>query len=189
MRMLTYLSVESLPSTVNAQRTRRKSSGARKLPTPGQRKLPSPPKVRLDVLADGCTHSNLNVQKKLPSAPTSKAQRVSQKLMRGSSRKKRTTPAEARALQAAEKHRLKGFTVRAVHNCDAEDPTELSFKKGDLITDGLSRACNINSPCAVDDTTEEGWMVGTVLGTGAQGLFPVNYVEYLPDLNQGLLET
>ncbi|EGD73656.1 hypothetical protein PTSG_12302 [Salpingoeca rosetta] len=58
----------------------------------------------------------------------------------------------------------KTWTVRALYNCDAEDEEELTFRRGDLITD-------------VEPFEDEGWFVGTLQSTQQRGLFPYNYVE------------
>nr|DBA19737.1 TPA: hypothetical protein GDO54_015520 [Pyxicephalus adspersus] len=56
-----------------------------------------------------------------------------------------------------------GKTFRAMYDYRAADADEVSFKDGDTIV-------NVQ-------TIDEGWMYGTVQGTGQTGMLPANYVE------------
>lgn len=58
--------------------------------------------------------------------------------------------------------------MRALFDCAADHETELSFHKGDLISQ-------------VTETAEGGWYEGVHVGTGLSGLFPSNYVSAADD--------
>ncbi|KAI9483531.1 MAG: hypothetical protein EXX96DRAFT_478518 [Benjaminiella poitrasii] len=59
--------------------------------------------------------------------------------------------------------------MRALYNCSADDAGELSFKEGDILVD-------------VELSGEEGWYKGRIENTTLVGLFPFNYVQALPEL-------
>ncbi|KAI7893216.1 uncharacterized protein EV154DRAFT_502900 [Mucor mucedo] len=54
--------------------------------------------------------------------------------------------------------------MRAVFNCSADEPGEISFKEGDILID-------------VEESGEDGWYIGTIENSSERGLFPYNYVE------------
>lgn len=58
--------------------------------------------------------------------------------------------------------------MRAVFNCSADEPGEISFKEGDVL---------IN----VEESGEDGWYIGTIENTSERGLFPYNYVERISE--------
>lgn len=59
-------------------------------------------------------------------------------------------------------------SMKAVFDCSADEPGELSFKEGDILVD-------------VEESGEEGWYTGRIQHTSETGLFPYNYVvELLP---------
>ena len=69
-------------------------------------------------------------------------------------------PAAAVGAGAAER----GLVCTALYDFDASEDNELTFSEGDAIIH-------------VDDQISEDWWSGTSERTGAQGLFPANYVE------------
>lgn len=56
----------------------------------------------------------------------------------------------------------------AIFNCTADDDEELSFKEGDILTD-------------IKKSNEDGWYEGRLEATNTRGLFPYNYVEFIPE--------
>ncbi|GAN10121.1 phosphopantothenoylcysteine decarboxylase [Mucor ambiguus] len=54
-------------------------------------------------------------------------------------------------------------SMKAVFDCSADEPGELSFKEGDILVD-------------VQESGEEGWYTGRIQHTSETGLFPYNYV-------------
>ncbi|KAJ2469964.1 hypothetical protein GGI02_003259 [Coemansia sp. RSA 2322] len=64
--------------------------------------------------------------------------------------------------------------ARAIYACVAENPGEVTF---DADTCLLS----------VADSSEDGWLVGTVEATGDRGLFPVVYTELTPESGDDIL--
>ncbi|CAO0803688.1 unnamed protein product [Mucor circinelloides] len=58
-------------------------------------------------------------------------------------------------------------SMKAVFDCSADEPGELSFKEGDILVD-------------VEESGEEGWYIGRIQHTSETGLFPYNYVVELP---------
>lgn len=54
--------------------------------------------------------------------------------------------------------------MRAVFDCSADEPGELSFKENDILVD-------------VTESGEDGWYSGRIENTIERGLFPYNYVE------------
>lgn len=58
-------------------------------------------------------------------------------------------------------------SMKAVFDCSADEPGELSFKEGDILVD-------------VEESGEEGWYTGRIQNTSETGLFPYNYVVELP---------
>ncbi|KAJ2641203.1 hypothetical protein GGF44_002229, partial [Coemansia sp. RSA 1694] len=56
----------------------------------------------------------------------------------------------------------------AIYACVAENTGEVTFNADDCLTN-------------VADSTEDGWLVGTVNATGDRGLFPVVYTELTPE--------
>ncbi|CAH1765754.1 1969_t:CDS:10 [Entrophospora sp. SA101] len=58
--------------------------------------------------------------------------------------------------------------VKALYDCSADDDSELSFKKGDIIVD-------------VTKTNEEGWLEGRKEDSNIKGLFPSNYVQLIEE--------
>lgn len=58
--------------------------------------------------------------------------------------------------------------MRAVFNCSADEPGEISFKEGDILID-------------VEESGEDGWYIGTIENTSERGLFPYNYVERISE--------
>lgn len=56
-----------------------------------------------------------------------------------------------------------GTTVQALYDYEAEDPEEISFKAGDVLTQ-------------VEDEDDQGWCKG-IHTNGQFGLYPANYVE------------
>ncbi|KAK4519562.1 uncharacterized protein ATC70_009798 [Mucor velutinosus] len=63
-------------------------------------------------------------------------------------------------------------SMKAVFDCSADEPGELSFKEGDILVD-------------VEESGEEGWYTGRIQHTSETGLFPYNYVvELLPAQKQ-----
>ncbi|KAI7856951.1 hypothetical protein BDC45DRAFT_502701 [Circinella umbellata] len=61
--------------------------------------------------------------------------------------------------------------AKALYKCTADDKGELSFEEDDIIVD-------------VTESKEEGWFEGRVQGTSVRGLFPFNYVEFIPEQQQ-----
>lgn len=60
-------------------------------------------------------------------------------------------------------------TVRALYDCDGtQESDELTFRKGDIIEQAV-------------ESQEDGWYFGILKKSGQSGLFPVNYVEMVPD--------
>jgi hypothetical protein len=58
--------------------------------------------------------------------------------------------------------------MKAVFDCSADEPGELSFKEGDILVD-------------VVESGEEGWYKGRIENTVETGLFPYNYVIEITD--------
>ncbi|CAH1764185.1 12328_t:CDS:10 [Entrophospora sp. SA101] len=58
--------------------------------------------------------------------------------------------------------------AKTLYDCSADNDSELSFKKDDIIVD-------------VTETNEEGWLQGRKEGTNIKGLFPSNYVELIEE--------
>ncbi|KAI8988867.1 hypothetical protein BDB01DRAFT_572168 [Pilobolus umbonatus] len=60
------------------------------------------------------------------------------------------------------------LTMRALYDCVADNPGELSFKQGDIIYEVIK-------------SREEGWYEGKLQNSAKRGLFPYNYVETIPE--------
>ncbi|KAI8885459.1 hypothetical protein K501DRAFT_284294 [Backusella circina FSU 941] len=58
--------------------------------------------------------------------------------------------------------------MKAIFDCSADEPGELTFKEGDILVDVVKSA-------------EEGWYEGKLENSSERGLFPHNYVEQIPE--------